>query len=269
MRIFLAIIFIIVLIPFYFMVIGSIQDVYGIMAMPPRLIPKDLTIENYTIFFGNRFLIYTMNTVIVASCDIIASALVSCMTGYCFAFFKFPFKRALWLLILFGIMIPPIALIIPKFVVIKDIGLSGTLAAVILPCILAPPSIYLARCYFESLPFSLLESARMDGANEWQILTKVAAPLSKSLIAALLIFASIGILNDYLWQMLCLMDAEKQTLVVGLMKEVRRSTVVYDMKMNPFGKSMASGIILFIPILVIFLFGNKYFTSSLQGGVKE
>ena len=269
MRVFLLIVFIIILLPLYFMVTSSIQDVYGVMAMPPRLIPRELTLENYTIFINNQFFVYIMNTVIVASCVIIASALVSCMTGYCFAYFKFPFKRALWLLILFGVMIPYISLVIPKIVVVDKIGLSGTLASVILPCILSPTSIYITRCYFESLPYSLLESARIDGANEWQILTKIAAPLSKSLVAALLIFASIGILNDYLWQMLCLQDNERMTLVVGLMKEVRRSTVVYDMKMNPFGKAMASGIILFIPILVIFLFGNKYFTSSLQGGVKE
>ena len=262
--------FAILILPFYVMLNGSLQNIYGILAMPPRMYPVNPTLQNYQVLFSWPLGTFAFNTIIVVMATVVLSTLISCITGYAFAFFEFPFKRILWVVLLFGIMVPYISLVIPRFVVIRHIGLSGTLASVILPIAFSPTNIYLARCFFESAPRSLLESARIDGANELQILTQIVMPISKPIISVLDLLTAIVSMGDYLWQMLCLQDIEKQTLLIGLMKGVRQSAGVPGTTISPFGKSMAASVILFIPMLVIFLIGNRFFVDGIHmGAVKE
>jgi ABC-type glycerol-3-phosphate transport system permease component len=169
-------------------------------------------------------------------------------------------------------MIPRISLIIPTFVIIKKIQLSGTLLATILPIIYYPVGLYLSRLYFETIPISLLESARLDGANEIQILSKIVLPLSKPIITCLALFSSINVLQDYIWQMLVLQKENNYTLLVGMMRLAMNRQGGTEANINPLSKAMASGVILLFPLLVIFLIANKYFTKSLagyDGAVKE
>jgi ABC-type glycerol-3-phosphate transport system permease component len=128
--------------------------------------------------------------------------------------------------------------------------------------------LYLARTYFETIPQSLLESARIDGATEFQVLGKIVFPISIPIITALSIFASVGALQDYIWQALVLQDPNKQTLLVGLMRySMERGGG--DLALNPIGRGLAVGTVLLLPLLVIFLLANRYFVSSIGGAVKE
>jgi ABC-type glycerol-3-phosphate transport system permease component len=273
---FLILVFVIVTFPVYFMFIGGFQSMVGIQKMPPNLIPYNPVLSNYTTIFAWPVLVWLKNTLIVTIFTVMFSVLLCSMSGYAFALYPMKYKKILWGALLLGIMIPRISLVIPTYVIIRQLGISGTLQAVILPIVYYPVGMYLARIYFETIPISLLESARLDGANEWQILTKIIMPISKPILTCLALFSSINALQDYIWQMLVLQKDQVRTLLVGLIQvALRRGDVALPdgthMTMNVFGVGLASGTLLFLPLLLMFLVANKYFTQSLNGadGVKE
>ena len=109
----------------------------------------------------------------------------------------------------------------------------------------------------------------MDGANEWQILRMIIIPVSKPIVSVLGLFAGVSILQDYVWQMLVLSDAKKQTLIVGLIRQSMNRTGDIALLVNPVGMSFAAGTLLLFPLIALFLIGNKYFIEGLQGAVKE
>lgn len=265
----LILFFIILMLPVYFMIIGSLQDIHGVMKMPPRLIPSNMILDNYLKLFSWNVRIWLFNSILVCTGTVILSVFLSCSGGYVFSFYRFKYKKIIWSSLLVGMMIPRISMIIPLYVIMRKLGLSGTLYAVVFPIVFSPVGLYLARNYFSTIPISLLESARLDGANEFQILYKIVMPVSKPIIVALSVFASIGVLQDYIWQMLVLQDQEKQTLLVGLMRQVMIRGGGADTNVNPIGRTLAVGVVLLLPLLVIFLVANKYFVSSLSGAMKE
>jgi ABC-type glycerol-3-phosphate transport system permease component len=265
-RLFLLICFVVLLLPIWFMLTGSLQDSFGIFAMPPRIVPRTATIENYGRLLGAEGVLrWTLNTIFVACSTILLSIFISCTVGYAFAFYDFRFKKALWLALLAGILVPRISLIVPLFVVINRMGLAGTLTAVVLATALQPVGLYLARAYFSTVPRSILESGRIDGANEFQVLARIVAPSSRPIITALALFAGIAALQDYIWQMLVLQKPRRHTLLVGLMRTVMLRGGSSETNLNPIGQALAAGVILLLPLVLIFAVANKYFTSALGG----
>ena len=259
---------ILMLMPMYFMATGSLQDIHGVMLMPPRLIPRGITIANYTWIWDLGLAQWVVNTMLIVILGTAASVATSLMAGYTFAFYDFPLKRWIWLALLAGIMIPAISLVIPRFVVMRKLHLSGTLWSVVLAGALQPMGLYLARVYFKSVPPSLLESARIDGASEWQILWRVVAPVSKPIVTALSLFAAIVAMGDFLWQMLQLQRRNVQTLLVGLIRAVQTFGGIGDAGVNPIGRRLAVGMVLLAPLLLVFFVASRYFTTSLSGAVK-
>ena len=238
--------------------------------MPPEWLPLSPALENYQWVFEQNVGMFALNTVVITGATVVGSTVVSCMAAYAFAFYDWRGKKTLWLLLLAGIMIPVISLIIPRFVVMRQLGLGGTRLAVILPALLAPQHMYLARNYFETVPRSLLDSARMDGANEFQILGRIVAPISRPIIACLAIFTAVGSMGDYLWPMLQLQKASRRTMLIGLTSAVREYRgELADTIINPLGRQFAVAMVLLVPILLVFFAASRYFTSALGGALKE
>lgn len=266
-RLVLVLLSALLLFPVWMMFVGSLQDLYGVFIMPPRLLPLHATLENYRWLLDLGIGRWAINTSIVVGLSVVLSVFVAVTAGYAFAFYRFPAKEILWVVLLLGIMIPRMSMIVPLFVVMRKLGLSGSLIASLLPTAYMPVSIYISRLYFQTVPESLLESARIDGATEATILARVVAPVSRPIVTACALFAAIASLGDYLWQMLQLMRTERQTLLVGLIKaSMNRGGNV--MAINPIGRSFAVGVVLVLPLLVIFLTANRYFTSALGGAIK-
>jgi len=265
---FLIIFFILLLFPIYMMFIGSLSDIYGVMKMPPRLWPMNPILDNYIRMLQWPLLRWVYNSLIVVIFSTLLSVLVSCSAGYVFAFYNFRFKKVLWVLFLIGIMIPRISLIIPTFVIIRKLGLSGSLLAAILPIVFSPFGLYLARNYFESIPKSLLESARIDGALESIILVRIVMPISAPIVTSLSLFSSIGALQDFIWQMLVLQKDRVKTLLIGAIGEVSRRGGG-DLNVNPIGRAFAVSIVLMLPLVIVFLIANKHFINAMEGAVKE
>ena len=266
----LVLLAIIVLLPLWFLATGSLTDIKGVMVMPPNLLPARPSLDNYAYFLTQPLGRWVMNTVILAVGSALASVLVSCATGYAFAFFEFPLKNALWALLLVGIMIPYLSMMIPRFVVLRKLGLLSTLWGLMLSGMLNPVGIYLARAYFLTVPKSILDSARIDGAREGQILMRIIMPISRPIVTCLALFAEIGAMGNYVWQLLVLQRSEKYTLLLGLLRWINADQAGnLQFTLNPLGRKFAASMILIVPILLIFLATSRYFTSALGGALKE
>lgn len=269
-KVILVLLAIIMLLPLWFLATGSLTDIEGVMAMPPRLLPARPSFDNYVHFLRLPLGRWALNSVVVAIGSALASVMVSCAAGYSFAFFKFPLKKVLWVLLLSGIMIPQLSLMIPRFVVMRKLGLLSTLHGLILSQMMAPVGIYLARMYFATVPKSILDSARIDGAKEGQILMRIVAPISRPIITCLALFAGTGALGNYVWQLLVLQREEQYTLLLGLLHWISADQAAQvNFMLNPLGRKFAASMMLIIPLLLIFIATSKYFTQSLSGAIKE
>ena len=264
-KIIIIIIMACLLLPVYFLLIGGFQNINGLFKMPPDLIPVNPTLKNYAKILDNLNVKWILNTCIVVLLTVVLSVFISTSAGYSLACFKIRWKKIIWLIILSGLMIPRITLYIPQYVILRKLGISGTLTGVILPLLFSPIGIYLSKVYFQTVPTSLIESARLDGANEFQILRHIIIPVSKPIITTLGLFAAMGSLGDYVWQMLVLQQTTNQTLLVGLMRLVSSFGNIVGMRENPIGQALAIGTLLLLPVIIIFLFASKYFTNVLSG----
>lgn len=256
------------LLPLWFLLSGSLAGAGRIMAMPPPLFPSSPSLDNFAWALAREGAArWALNTLLVASSTALLSTAVSLMAGAAFAFKAFPGKAALWSALLSALMVPRIALVIPLFAVSAKLRLNGTLAVAVLPLVFSPAGMFAARAFMETIPRSLVEAARMDGATEAQVLFHVVAPVSRPLVALLALLSGVAALQDWVWQALQLQDASRQTLLVGWLRAISvRSTG--DNNANPVGHAMAVGVLLLVPLLLLFVIANRHFIGALDGAEK-
>lgn len=255
--------------PTYWMIQGSFQDIGGIMALPPRWIPRTVTLVNYNIILQNNpVLLWIGNSAIIATATVIGSVLMSSMAGYAFSVYRFRGREVLFWAFLAALMIPRQIMFIPLFKVTYWLQIPGTRLAVILPMLFSPFHIFLFRRYCDRLPPDFVDSARIDGAGEFAILTRVIMPLCAPMLAALSIFVCVGVLGDLLWQLLVLQESTRKTLLVGIVNATYHWSP--PRAANPIGRILAGGVILAVPVLALYFRFQRYFVTGLQiGGVKE
>ena len=257
----LALICLVFLFPVWLMIVNSFTPARAFLKMPPRLVPYIFTTKNYQRALSMRYLTrWVFNSIIVMSVIIVGGVLSNGAAGYVFAFAKFKYKKALFIALLLPIFVCSYTTLISKFIIVGKLGLSGMMA-VLSMSIFWPTGIYLFRNYFNSMPASLIESARLDGAREWTILMRIVLPICKPILGAAIVFLGMGALGDYIWQMLNLQAIETRTFLVGLMLS---ALDVYAIK--NIGYELAVGTLLFLPYLLIFSFSSRYFLEGLTGG---
>lgn len=249
--------FLIAVIPFVWMVSTSFKFPEEIFIFPPRWIPENPTLKNYidlfkSVNFGRPFL----NSVIVSLSITFLSVLFSAMAGYGFAKFKFKNKNILFLLVLGTIMVPGQIAMIPVFLMLARMKLLNTYWGLILPAIANAFNIFLMRQYISSIPNELIEAAKIDGAHEIWIFFKVIIPLSKPAIAAITIFTFTGSWNSFLWPLIIATDESMYTLPVAV-------SVLGGQYAENIAIQMAGSVIVILPIIIVFLFTQKYFIKGI------
>jgi len=255
--VFLVIISFILLFPIYWMIIGGFQDIQGLMRMPPNWWPKHPTLENYRNLADYPLIRWSLNSLKVTVIAMILSLLVTFLSGYAFAFFRFRGSQILFLLFMLAIMIPRPMLTVPTFITAKKLGILGTPFAPVFPLIFSPVYIFVMRNFMREIPRDYLESARLDGAKEMKILLKIVLPLCKPPIALSAFMVGFIALSDYLWQTIVLKRDEMKTLLVGVF-QVTAGQVGIMNRINPIGLRLAAGTLIFIPMFVLFLVCQKY-----------
>lgn len=255
---------VIMVMPFLWMVSTSLKERGATMVFPPEFFPEHLLIDNYREVI-DRFpmLTFMKNSIIVSLTTTVGTIVVSSMAAYAFARMRFKGRNALFLLYLSTMMIPSQVIMIPQFILLKNLGWIDTYQGLILPNLFGVFGVFLMRQAFLSIPDELEEAAFMDGASHWTVFTKVDLPLVKPTIATLFIFTFMQSWNNYLWPLIVTSSREMATLPLGLALLQGRWSTNWNLV-------MAGVVISVVPILAVYLFAQKYFIQGMtMSGMKE
>lgn len=253
----------IALVPFAWMISTSFKSRGALMSIPIEWIPEEPTLDAYfTVFERFPFLRAIGNSLLIAVCYTLLTLVSASMAAFAFAKIQFKGSGFLLGLYLATMMIPTQVTMIPLFVVMNQIGLINHYSSVILPAIFRPLAVFLLVQQMRTIPPDYMDAARIDGAGVWRIWRQVTLPLCAPALATLAVTNFMDSWNDYLWPLLMLTDKAKMTLPIAL------STLngQYDTEYNVM---MAGSLISMIPIILIYIFAQKYFKHGLMaGGVK-
>lgn len=248
---------IVMLIPFLWMVITSLKTLPDTWMVPPTFIPKKFNFQNYLEAFNSaKFPRYFLNSIIVTVVNTFFQIITSTLAGYAFAKLNFKGKNVLFLLFLGTMMIPMEVTLIPNFFIMKGLHWHDTYFALTVPWAASVFSIFLMRQFFKSLPNELFESASIDGCTHWQILWKIIFPLSKPVFITVALFSIIGSWNAFLWPLIMTNSDAMRTIPVAL----KSFTSEYAMRYNLL---MAAATFTTIPIIILYLFAQKYFVEGI------
>ena len=252
------------LLPIFWIVLSSFKGGTEIFDYPPTFFPKEFTWENYYEAFEKaNFILYFKNSAIAAVGAMALAVIINTMAGYAFAKYRFPGGNAIFLTFICTLMLPLEVLMIPIFQTVKALGLYNSLWGIIIPCCATPTGVFLVRQYFLSIPGELMEAARIDGATEMKILTKVMLPLAKPIISVLAIFNFMWRWNDYMWPLIVLRSPDKYTVQLALQSFSGEYTVDWN-------GLLAMSVVTMIPVLIIFLIFQKQFIRGMAtSGLKE
>lgn len=222
-----------------------------------------LTFANFRkISQRNPYLLtWLKNSFIVSITQTVLYIFIASMAAFAFTRLKFKGKKVIFGICLTSMVIPGVINIVPNFVIITKLDLYDTLWAMILPGLSGVGGVFLLRQFMLDIPMDFDEAARIDGATNFQIYSRVIMPMCKPVVISLVLFTFQGSWNDFLWPLIVTTSDESRTIASGLYL-----TITSDTTMK--GLLMASALISAIPVVVIFIFGQKYFVEGMNGGVK-
>lgn len=252
------------LFPLYWLITSSFKNSADVVKMPPDWFPKEITFSNYIELFNNQPAFkWAYNSIVVSLVSTVALIVVSCLAAYAFSKLKFKGKNIIFIIFISSLMIPKEVMIVPLFRIIQDLGMVNSLHGMIWPNVAIAFGVFLLKGFFDSIPDSLRESAKIDGAGEFRILYKIMLPIVKPGIGALFILNFVQVWNDYLWQLVVGQENHVKTLMVGV------ATLMQDLNPN-FAYKMAGAAVGALPMLIIFALFQGYFTRGLSAGaIKE
>lgn len=261
--IFLAVLALIVLVPVLWIILGTFKPEKEIISYPPTFFPHLLTFENFSIV-SKRIKIwrYALNSFIYAGGTTLIAMFVNSLAGYVYARFKFKGKNICFLLTLATMMIPFQVIMVPLFLIVFKLGMYDTYWGLIIPRIAVATSIFMMRAAFTGLPKELEDAGRIDGLSEFGIYLRIMLPQVKPALICLFILSFNGSWNDLLWPMLAASSTNMRTLANGLALFVGEFTVQY-------GAAFAGTVISLLPMLLLYIFGQKYFVQGMaSSGLK-
>ncbi|GER91881.1 sugar ABC transporter permease [Dictyobacter vulcani] len=260
-RLFLLIMCLIYAVPFYWMLSTALKSTSELAEFPPALFPRTLHFENFVLAVTKiPFAVYFGNTLLITLLTIIGSVLANLIVAYGFACIEWPGRDKVFYIVLATMFIPfPIA-IVPQFDMFARLHWINTILPLVVPHFFAGAFfIFMLRQFLLQIPRELLEAARMDGATELQIMWNVILPLSRPALAAVALFSGISAWNDFMGPLIYLQDDLKRTLAVGL--QVFRST--HDIQFNLL---MAASLLTVLPLIILFLFSQRFFIKGVTVG---
>lgn len=261
---FIVVVLLITLVPLYWMVVAASLPQESFFRLPPRILPGLAFAENFA-DLQNRFdfVRSIWNSVFVAGVYTLLSLVLCSMAGFAFAKYEFRFKEPLFYFILATVVLPIQILIIPLFLLMSKIGWTNTFQALILPWAANPVGIFLMRQNMRSIPDALLDSARIDGASEFQLYYRIALPMMKSSLVALSIILFITQWNAFLYPLVVLESPNMYTIPLALNELVGFQRVYFD-------QVMLAALLTVIPIFLLFLWLQRYFVRGIiSGAVKQ
>ncbi|MBM3127873.1 MAG: carbohydrate ABC transporter permease [Chloroflexi bacterium] len=274
----LTIVAVVSLFPLYWLFNTALTPASSTVKLPPDLIPVNATLDNFDAILrasgvakipipGSdepwrvpRLYLWFVNTAFITLFSTAIHVLFDSMAGYAFAKRKFPGSNVLFVMILAALMIPAQVTLVPLYLLITQWKLVNTFAGVILPGLADVIGIFLLKQYIQTLPTELEEAARIDGASEWLIFTKIILPLTTPALAVTAIFSFQRYWNSFLWPLIVLQSPDLFTLQVGL-------SFIHTSEFGTnYGLLMAGAALAAIPMIIFFFAFQKYFMQGLRIG---
>jgi len=252
--------------PFVWMFLTSFKTNFESTRVPPTWFPEDFTTQSYDTLARpasqTPVFRWFLNSVIAATGHTILVLVTASMAAYPLARMQFRGKKLLFGLIIATLFMPPIIFLVPNYLIMDGLGWVDTLLAVAVPGAAGAFGVFFMRQFFVSLPRELEEAALLDGANHLQIFTRVILPLSKAPLATLAVLSFLTNWNDFLWPLSVLIDAQNLTLPPGL-------TRLQGAYVTDYSVIMAGAVVASIPVLVIFILGQRYVVEGVaRTGIK-
>jgi len=264
----IAIIILIFLFPYFWMAVISLEPLKNVTDPTPHFTPHDATYDNYKLllFEVKEFYRWLFNSLFISVVAVILNCTVASMAGYVFAKKVFPGSKILFYLMLATMAIPINSIILPRFILMKDLGLLNTYTSMYIVAIVGAGGMFLMKQIISTIPNELIEAAKIDGANEWQIYWQVIVPIIKPGLIVLGIFTFVGTYNDYFWQVLMIKDSAMRTLPLAVASFVN----MLELNGAPIIQlKMAAACIASWPLLILFFVLHKYFLKGIRiGSVK-
>jgi len=256
--------------PLFWMLSGSFKLQTVTMAVPPELIPRNPTMENWDRLFNGPWPVFAwaLNSILVSGITVAVVLFVASTTGYGFGKIAFPGARVLFVLLLATIFLPNQVMLIPLFLVVRGLHLTeslpGTWIAMALPLFSSPFGIFLVKQFCSTIPDELLDAARIDGASEPGIFRLIVLPLLKPALAALMIFTFNTAWNYFMWHLVVASDKTRYTVPVGVSYISR--TPAFGKTVTDIGLSMAGGTYGAVFMIVFFFLFQRYFVKGITFG---
>jgi multiple sugar transport system permease protein len=239
------------------MVLASFMTPAEINAYPPELYPHHPTLAGYrTVLQESDFTTWFKNSMIVTGVAVAAQLVLCPIAGYAFARLRFIGTKTLQLLLLTTVFIPPQLLMIPVYKMYNALGIVGTLPSLFLPWMASALSIFLMRQFFVRLPKEIEEAAMIDGCSRLGVFARVLLPLMRPALATIALLTVLNAWNDFLWPLISISDSSNYTLQLGLL--------TYQSEHHTeWAAVMATNVMVTLPLLVVFLLGQRQFVKSL------
>lgn len=254
-------------VPFMWMVTTSLKSPGTTFSYPPQILPNEFNFSQYQRLFDNLpFARYFINTVLVTLATVVGQLVVCSMAAYGFARLRFMGRDTIFVLYLMTMMIPFQITLIPLYLIITQLGWVNTYQGLIVPGISSAFGIFLLRQSFLNIPRDYQDAARIDGANEFTIFTRVFLPLNGPTLATLGVFAFMGTWTDLLWPLLIARSEQLRTLELGL--------AYFNARPNAFVQPnwpllMAGAVVVMVPVLIVYILAQRYFVQGISlSGVK-
>ena len=246
--------------PFYYMIVGSLQKQSNTSLSGVLPQPGNITLHNYGEINAALNLGRTLiNSGIFTGGVLLATVVFGVLAGYALAQLRFRGRGLLFVMMLLLLMVPFQLLIIPLYVlIVRNYGLGNSYLGMIAPFAINSTAVFIFRQYFMQLPKELFDAARIDGANEFRIMTRVALPLVRPAVLTAMLLTFIGPWNEYLWPFLITKQQSMQPLAVALANYMN---TVQSTVSNPFGAILAGAFVLAVPAVVLFLAFQRYFVA--------
>lgn len=251
--------------PFFWMISTSLKTYIESIQFPPAMLPKSLQFSNYAeAWVRVKFFHFGLNSIIVTVLTMAGQLLVCVPAAYAFARKKFALSGFFFALVLVDLMLPAQVTFVPIYVLLSNFGWIDTYQGLIVPFTFSSFTIFFMTQAFKQINNELLDAARLDKATELKIMVRIMLPIAKPYIITVMLFTAIGKWNDYFWTLILTNSESVRTLPIA----VKGLLDVGD-GVNQWNISMAGNVLLMAPVLVLYLFANRFIKNAfVYGGIK-
>jgi sn-glycerol 3-phosphate transport system permease protein len=263
----MTLVVILIMVPIFWMLSGSLKTNQEILKFPPQWIPTDPQWHNYKDAWNaapfGRFYINTIVTTLAGTTLELTNA---CLTAYALAYLRFPFKNLIFILLLAALMVPQQVTIIPNYLTVSDIfgqNWINTYQGIVIPGASVAVGTFLLRQAFMALPREVIDAAKVDGANHLQLLWQIVIPMAKPVLVTFGLISLVAKWNDYLWPLIVTNQDRMRTLSVGI-------SYLYQPEAIPrWGPLMAGTLFVIAPLIVIYLWAQKHIIEGITAGATK